>query len=110
MPVILRRKHQGKKRESARLSVDFPRQGEIISFPTYTLRLSAPQDLKNVEVSIDGGAWRACRQAEGFWWYDWSDYDDGEHSIVTRVELREGRMLASEPHQCFVDLQPKRVP
>lgn len=85
-----------------RLSVDYPRQGETIARPRYTLRVSAPEHATNVEVALDQGPWLPCRRAEGYWWYDWSDYDSGEHEIVTRMETPEGLRISAEQHEFFV--------
>lgn len=86
------------------LSVDYPQQGERVTSPQYTLRLSAPQNAKSVQVAIDDGPWQYCRQSNGYWWYDWSGYQDGEHEIVARVETSEGARVSSEPHEFFVQL------
>ncbi|MBI4376969.1 MAG: hypothetical protein HY549_11030 [Elusimicrobia bacterium] len=100
MPKILEREQFN----ATQLSVDYPQQGERVISPQYTLRLSAPEGAKNVEVSIDQGDWRCCRQADGHWWYDWSGYDNGEHEIVARIETQEGGKISSEPHEFFVQL------
>lgn len=85
-----------------RPAVDFPAQNETILSAQYTLRLSAPATAKSVDVSIDQGAWLACRQAEGFWWYDWSGYDSGEHEVIARTPGKNGRWLMSTPNEFLV--------
>ncbi|MFI5345986.1 MAG: hypothetical protein ACHQ51_06395 [Elusimicrobiota bacterium] len=84
------------------LSVDYPRQNEKITGATYTFRISAPLDVQKVEVAIDQAGWRACRQSAGFWWCDWSGYENGEHEIVARLVNGNGRTVSSEPHEFFV--------
>jgi len=106
MPAVLTKKQEA-KRASTRLAVDFPKQNEIINSPQYTLRLCAPEGVKSVEVALDDGEWQPCRQAVGYWWFDWSGFGDGEHEVIARIELEDGRKIASEPHEFFVDLQPK---
>lgn len=95
-----------KERPSARtmLAVDFPRQGERITTPQYTLRLSAPEDVAGMDISIDQGDWQPCRKSVGYWWYDWSGYENGEHEIVARVQTGNGKDISCEPHEFFVQL------
>jgi hypothetical protein len=86
------------------LSVDFPRQGETITGASYTLRISAPADVQRVDLAVDQGEWRACRQSAGYWWYDWSGYENGEHEVTARLVTAEGRAINAEPHEFFVRL------
>jgi hypothetical protein len=90
------------------LSVDFPRQGERINSANYTFRISAPGDVK-VEVAVDQGDWKPCRQAAGYWWYDWSGYENGEHEITARLVSNTGRAVNAEPHEFFVQLEKRPV-
>lgn len=90
------------------LAVDFPRQGERVSSAQYTLRVSAPDDIKSMDVSIDQGDWQPCRKSVGYWWRDWSGYDSGEHEIVARIETSDGKFVSCEPHEFFVEL-PKEA-
>lgn len=96
-----------KKAHLTQLSVDFPRQNEVIASSEYTFRISAPADVQKVEVTIDHGPWHHCRQAAGFWWCDWSGYDDGEHEVTARLVTGDGRTVSAEPHEFFVRLEPK---
>ena len=101
-------KHKEKRlKESIRtlLSVDYPRQGETIASDTYTFRINAPQDVQKVELAVDQAEWRPCRLSAGFWWCDWSGYENGEHEIVARLVTAEGRAVSSEPHEFFVRLE-----
>ncbi|MBI4060451.1 MAG: hypothetical protein HY403_03390 [Elusimicrobia bacterium] len=89
------------------LSVDFPRQYEKISGSDYTFRISAPEDVQKVEAAIDQGDWRPCRQGAGYWWCDWSGYENGEHEITARLVAADGRVVSAEPHEFFVQLAKK---
>lgn len=94
-----------KQRPSARtmLAVDFPRQGETVTSPHYAVRLSAPEDAAQVEISVDQGDWIPCRKAAGYWWHDWSGYGEGEHEVVARIQVA-GKLVSSEPHGFRVEL------
>lgn len=84
--------------------VDFPQEKEVISSAEYTLRLGASPDAQNVEVSIDGGDWRACRQAVGYWWFDWSGYSKVAHKLSARVMTQDGRTIYGDPRAFSVRL------
>ena len=88
----------------ARPAVDFPAQNEAIVSAQYTFRVSAPEAAESVDVSINQGPWLACRKAEGFWWYDWSGYDNGEHELIARTPGKNGRFLMSTPVEFLVKL------
>ena len=88
------------------LSVDYPRQHERIAWPQYTMRFSAPDDARSMEVSIDGGDWRSCRKSVGHWWFDWFGYGEGEHEVVARIRTDDGRIVSSEPHSFGVRQNP----
>jgi hypothetical protein len=30
-----------------------------------------------MKVSINGGAWQDCRPANGYWWFDWWNFETG---------------------------------
>ncbi|MDE2038385.1 MAG: hypothetical protein KGO96_02570 [Elusimicrobia bacterium] len=94
------------RKAPTRLSIDYPGQGERIFCAHYTLRISAPEAARSVDVSIDQGPWRHCRQAAGHWWYDWTCWDCGEHEVIARVRTREGEVVSCEPHEFLVDLEP----
>lgn len=87
-----------------RPDVDFPQQGEKVTGLQYTLRVSAPAEAGRVELSVDQGDWRPCRESVGYWWFDWADYGPGEHEFTARVHTLDGRVLLSEPRQCVVEL------
>lgn len=52
--------------------LDYPQQGEKITAPHYTFRIGTVGDIARVEISLNDGPWQACRNAAGYWWYDWS--------------------------------------
>lgn len=84
--------------------LDYPMQEEKISSRQYTLRVGAPSQAQAVEVSIDQGDWQSCRPASGYWWFDWSGYEGGEHEIIARLRTPEGKFVLGEPHEFIVSL------
>lgn len=105
MAITMRRKHA--KPAASMLAVEYPRQGETISSSDYTVRVFAPQTANKVGISIDQGPWMSCRPAVGYWWYDWSGIENGEHQIAVSMETEQGSRIISEPHEFFVDLAGK---
>jgi hypothetical protein len=67
--------------------VECPSEGDVIALPSYTFKIAATSGVEAMEVSIDQGDWVPCREAAGFWWYDWSGFDKGEHELAARSRL-----------------------
>lgn len=84
--------------------IEFPREGELVVSPEYAFRIAAPQDGWLVEVSVDEGAWRPCRAAVGYWWYDWAGFAPGEHRILCRQTHSSGVVELSTERRCVVEL------
>lgn len=76
------RTRPGLRPNAARIAVEYPQEGEIITSPSYTFRIAA--SAPRVEIAIDGGGWSPCRRSDDYWWFDWSDYDPGRHQAVVR--------------------------
>jgi hypothetical protein len=79
------------------VSVECPGEGDAIARPSYTFKISATYGVDGVEVSIDQGEWLPCRESLGFWWYDWSGFDAGEHELTARSSLANGMTTNSAP-------------
>ena len=85
-----------------RPEIEIPRLGETVISPSYTFRVGVAADAESVEISIDHGRWLPCRRVAGYWWHDWSGYDDGRHTVKARARGRDGRWLFSLPHDFMV--------
>lgn len=84
------------RRESETVRVEYPREGETLAHPSYTFQIGTVPEALRVEVSIDGGEWRPCRESLGLWWYDWEGYASGSHEAVARIEKdKEGILISS---------------
>lgn len=77
----------------------YPKEGEVITSPTYTFHIGAIPEANNVEVSIDQGDWKPCRQALGLWWYDWADYEPGYHVLLARTRIGNDMTATSAQRQ-----------
>ncbi len=79
--------------------IDYPLQGEILTAPTYVMRLGVGgADL--VEISIDKSPWLPCRLTSGYWWYDWSAFAKGKHQLIARMRTPDGRWFKTPPRVC----------
>lgn len=87
------------------LVVDFPRRKEMLTSREYTIRLATTEGVSDVEVSIDGGPWRRCRPAVGFWWFDWRGFASGRHQVAARGRRPDGGELLTAPRPFEVDLE-----
>lgn len=93
-----------KHKKTATPAVEYPKRGEKVSHPEYTIRVYAPAAAQKVGISIDGGPWASCRPAVGYWWYDWAGFSDGGHSVVVSMRRLDGERVVSEPHEVLVEL------
>lgn len=85
------------------VGIDYPQPGERIGTGPYTFRLTAPEDAKEVRLSIDDGPWQPCRKEDGRWWFDWSSEAQGDHIAVCRVIEADGSFMVSQPRLFHVE-------
>jgi hypothetical protein len=82
--------------------VEYPREGDVLTHPTYSFQVAALPGAKQVEVSIDNGEWRPCRESLGLWWHDWSGYADGYHVLSARTRISSDMSSVSAPRRFSV--------
>lgn len=87
--------------------LDYPKPGEVITSPNYTLRVGATENVQTVEVSIDGSPWLPTRPAAGFFWFDWSNYMSGRHEIAVRARLSDGGFEKTDLRRVRVELEQR---
>jgi len=92
MAILRKRGVKKSRKKEDYVAIDYPKKGEIITSPNYTIRIGASAG-NTVEVSIDAGDWKTCRLAEGYWWYDWANYSPGSHFIKARIRDNEGKVI-----------------
>jgi hypothetical protein len=80
----------------ALVAVSYPHDKEVVDGPAYTFRIDAGA-AGHVEISIDKKDWQACRQAEGYWWYDWAGYVPGRHQAAARLKPHHGGEKHTSP-------------
>ncbi|MBI4425362.1 MAG: hypothetical protein HY554_16655 [Elusimicrobia bacterium] len=79
------------------VGIDYPHTGESVAPGAYTFRITAPEDAREVRLSIDDGAWEPCRRENGHWWFDWASREEGDHVAISRVIEADGSVLVSPP-------------
>ncbi|MEK7390011.1 MAG: hypothetical protein AAB036_09960 [Elusimicrobiota bacterium] len=104
MPIAIKERHE-KRAMDIKPLIDFPREGETISSAEYTFRINAPEAAQRVEIAVDQGEWLTCRQSTGYWWCDWSGYDNGPHEIVSRLITADGKTTLSQPTEFCVQFE-----
>lgn len=82
--------------------IDHPKENEVVSGLHYAIRIGASSQ-GSVEISFDNGEWLPCRNAGGYWWFDWGYFTSGIHKIAARMRDEEGNMiLKSDAIKCEV--------
>jgi hypothetical protein len=84
--------HEGGVTTRETIALDYPQEGETINGSQYTIRISAADSARSVEICVDQGPWEGCRQAAGFWWHDWSQIAPGEHQVRARMTDQGGNV------------------
>ena len=77
------------------ISVEHPRIGQRSYFPESEYQV-LDSSIEGLEISIDDGAWRPCRRGDGYWSYEWTDYQLGRSQAVVRIRPRR---KVDEPRQ-----------
>ena len=83
--------------------VECPGAGDVIARPSYTIKVAATSGVAGVDVSIDQGDWMPCREALGFWWFDWNGFDKGEHELSARSRMGDGLTANAVPRLFSAD-------
>lgn len=84
-----------KPRRKGAVQVKYPRAGETVFRPSYSVQIETSPDPVRVELRINDADWRPCREALGLWWFDWSGFEPGAHRLVARVMTQDGDVLES---------------
>ncbi|MFH1368149.1 MAG: hypothetical protein ABII64_03380 [Elusimicrobiota bacterium] len=84
------------------VAIDYPTEGEVVSGLAYVMRIGASEG-GSVEVSVNGADWTSCRNAAGYWWFDWGYFIPGPHTIKARlVDSTRKVIKISAARKCMV--------
>lgn len=79
----------------ADIQIDYPREEELVIPGHYAIRITAAPQAQ-VEISLNGGEWLGCRNAVGYYWFDWKPSVSGEYTLEARQKVGKGRTKKSE--------------
>lgn len=77
------------------LFIDHPAAGENLCCGHYSFRIGSPHHVNGVKLSINDGAWCDCRPSQGYWWYDWWNFNTGPFCAEATARLKDGREVKS---------------
>ncbi|MBO7605360.1 MAG: hypothetical protein J6S61_02710 [Elusimicrobiaceae bacterium] len=67
------------------ICIDYPQNNETVYCGHYCFRLGSRKPCSAMQVSINGGEWQNCRQANGYWWYDWWNFNTGNFYLEAKA-------------------------
>lgn len=94
-----------KHAKSRAVVVDYPQSHEIILGERYSFRIQAGEPGR-VEVAVDGRDWKYCREAVGYWWFDWN-CTPGDHTLSARLVREDGSFAEASTRRFTVGLPSK---
>ncbi len=83
------------------LLIDYPTEGEKIQEGSYAIRISTDPN-SEVEISINNGEWRPCRESIGYWWFDWKPMNVARCKLAARSRVGKGRWKKSDARSCEI--------
>jgi len=84
------------------VQIDYPKNNEEISIGTgYTVRIFATE-CQSVEISVNDGEWKPCRNASGYWWFDWDEIEEGRYKLYARMIKDNGEIIVSKRRLCKI--------
>jgi hypothetical protein len=90
------------KANSVDVHIDFPQEGDVIpNGGHYAVRIGA-KARGNVEVSLDNKKWHPCREAVGYYWFDWFPGKTGDFKLIARAKNGARTAKRSTPRKVRV--------
>lgn len=65
--------------------IDYPQNNETVYCGHYCFRLGSRKPCTAMQVSVNGGEWQNCRQANGYWWFDWWNFNTGNFYLEAKA-------------------------
>lgn len=79
----------------------FPRDRERIRQPDYTIHLRPDPDTDNMRVDVDNTGFQGARPAGGSWWFDWSGFTLGQHTLTAEAWNQHGQRQVTPPRNVY---------
>jgi len=90
-------------KETKGLYIDYPSDSENVFCGYYCFRIGTVGNSEWTKVSINGGQWQNCRRANGYWWYDWWNFQTGSFTLEA-LSLIDGKEVKSSKRKFKVSL------
>lgn len=74
----------------------------VVSSSRCAFRVGAVPEAVRVELSINGKAWRPCREAWGLWWYVCESCPPGNYKVQARILKEKGEITETLPRRFAV--------
>lgn len=85
------------------LYIDYPKNNDTVYCGHYCFRIGTVGNSEWVKVSVNGGPWIDCRRANGYWWYDWWNFQTGSF-IAEALAIVDGKEVKSTKRKFKVTL------
>ncbi len=89
--------------KAADVHIDFPREGDVLpNSGHYAVRIGAKPDTA-VELSFDNKNWFQCREAAGYYWFDW--YPTKVSGVTLTARIKNGNRVSkrSAPRKVCIE-------
>ena len=92
-----------KIKTSKEICVDYPANNETVYCGHYCFRLGSLREVPYMRVSVNGGLWQDCRRANGYWWFDWWNFQTGTFTVEAMSEI-DGKQVKTAKRKFKVTL------
>jgi len=99
-PSPAKQKKAAKNTDTANINIDHPSNGDKVQAGHYAVRIGASGGW-DVQLSINNGDWQSCREAGGYYWYDWWPAP-GKYKLTARLQTADGKGKKSKVVSCEV--------
>jgi hypothetical protein len=97
------KKTASKSKAKKTVYIDFPKANSQVYCGHYCFRLGSLPSADWVRISINGGAWHDCRNANGYWWFDWWNFETGKF-FANAIAIIDGEEVKSSTRKFKVIL------
>jgi len=89
---------------SKEICIDYPAHNENIYCGHYCFRLGGIADnIGWMKISVNGGPWKDCRRANGYFWHDWWNFETGAF-YAEALALVDGKEVKTAKRKFTVTL------
>lgn len=92
-----------KVKTSKDICIDYPMNNDTVFCGHYCFRLGSLRDVPYMRISINGGPWQECRRANGYWWFDWWNFQTGSFTAEACSEI-DGKTVKTAKRKFKVTL------